>query len=361
MSLSIATRVIQQPAELSELTRLALSLVDGGMEWLQWAIASHVTNYSFADEGMMLDAAQQGLHGSRYALLLQLKLAVSPVKLLTLSAGELRILCQVEAGQSDEALQAQCRQILTHHHLLTQADFAATRVWLQKLGVADAAQFQDLGLNQRTVLYQAMDPGQPEPSDEALQQEAAGFGIEQGRTPEEFADYYRFYLSSVPKLGTANGSASTRRQAADQAMQTLLPLLFGNLDAPQLHALPSPREVNRAVSDWLMRGRMLGFTRLSTGALQLMENSTYAGESGTEAARIVQQYLSSAQSFLSSSQADRGILGQDGASSMFPLRTGQLQGRLLITPDGQITLNQFGQQVSAPTALPASDPKEQAS
>lgn len=64
MSISVAGRPIQNSSALSELGRLALAFVDGGPQWLNWAIASLGTHYHFPDEATLLEGTQKGLHGS---------------------------------------------------------------------------------------------------------------------------------------------------------------------------------------------------------------------------------------------------------------------------------------------------------
>src|SRR5262249_11025366 len=140
---------------------------------------------------------------------------------------------------------------------------------------------------------------QPQDGQPNIQGDAAGFALQQARTPEEFCDYYRIYMALTAKLNTAGNSADQRATQANAAVQTLLPLMFSALDCPQVGGLVAPSEVAIAVGNWLRQGRRLGFSRVSEGVCRVIESTTFTTESGGAAQQVVNLYLANAQSFLS--------------------------------------------------------------
>ena len=362
MSLSVAGHPIPQAAALSDLCRLVLAFVDGGPEWLAWALTSPSARYAFDDETSLVAQVQQGLHASPLALLPTLGLLASPVKLMTLGLADLRVLARAEGGDASGVVASQKQRVLADHGLLLQADLAAVEPWLASLGVGGAPLFQALGLNERVTLCVQMRGSAPPAKSLAdaavsgLPQEAAGCAAQQARTPLEFIDYLQFYLALAAQ-GAAPPAAQARADRATRVMQTLLPMFFGALDCPQVTGLPSPGAVAQGVSGWLTGGRRIGFARLSQGLQQLVQHTAYRDETGDAAQRIVDLYLASAQSFLAAARVRQGRMGQDGATCTYPLDAGPQQAELQLGANGVVSLRNYGLRPLA-TAAPELDSTE---
>lgn len=352
MSVHIAGQLIQQPSGLSELGRLALAFVDGGLEWLRWALATPAARYEFADETALLSAVQQGLHAQPCTLLPHLGLEVSPVKLMTLGLGDLRTLAQAE-GRDDEAapdetLAAQLRRVLNQHGLLLPADLRAGMAWLTPLGVAEAPVFQAPGLMAQVRLAElaVQAPLSERAAEPAFQQEAARFAVQQARTPHEFCDYFQLHQCLAARNPAEALTPAACTQQAGEAMQALLPLLFGSLDCPQVGELPSPGQVLSTVKQWLASGKRIGFSRLSEGLVQVVEYSVehnaWKSAAGDANRRVIEMFHQAAQALLVSATARRGRMGQDGASCLFTLDSGAQQAQLQLSPQGVISLRRFG-------------------
>ncbi|UXH76129.1 hypothetical protein [Roseateles amylovorans] len=359
MPVSVAGRPIQQPGALSELGRLSLAFVDGGPEWLQWAAATPSVRYDFPDESTLLAQVQLGLHGSPLALLPNLALMVSPIKLMSLGHTDLLVLAKAEGGNDSPLLSTQVTRILDDQQLLTQVDLMAPQTWLKDLGVDGAPVLQANDLGDRIALVRLMrDPllaasVGSEAGD--LTQEAATFAVQQARTPQEFADYLRFYLALVTKAGAPSQGPSQRLDRVTQAMRTLLPLFFGALDCPQVSGLPSPEEVGRAVAAWLSSGKQVGFSRLSEAVLQVALNTRFLNETGTDARQLVEVYLNAAQGLLGAVKIRNGLLGQDGSTCVFDVQSSDQQAELQLSANGIISLREFGL-LNAAKPAPVSDP-----
>lgn len=339
MTVSVANRVIQSRNSLSALGQLALAFIDGGPEWLSWAISAPSVQYAFPDESTLLAQVQQGLHNSRYAYLPTLGLMVSPVKLLTLGAADLQTLAIAESGDSSPTTAAQVKRILADHQMLTGGDLAQAPAFLSQIGVAQSPLFQFTSFEDQAALYALS--VQPLGSQAIPLTEAAQFAVTQARTVLEFVDYFKFYLSYTGRL-PSDTSPDQRSSQAGAALLTLLPLLFGALDSPQVSGLVPPGEVNSAVAAWLRTGKMIGFARLSEGAQLVAQNTVFQAQTGDAARALVQTYLSGAQALLAGQKITQGLLGQDGASCLFPLRSGDQQVTLFLGPTGVITLRFYG-------------------
>jgi hypothetical protein len=337
MTVSVANKLIDGPNDLSELGALVLAFIDGGAQWLNWAASAASASYDFPDETAMLAQVQQKLHGSSATLLPTLRLLVSPVKLMTLSVAELRAMAKAEAGDATTGIDS----ILSAHGLMKQSDLDAVPTFLASLGVGDAALFQCLGLNDMINLAGLTAPPQPGAGEPELQRDAAGFALQHARTPEEFGDYYRAYLALKAKLNAAGSTPEQDEARASAAVQTLQPPVLAALDAPRVDGLVPPAEVAAAVGAWLRQGRHIGFSRLSEGIRQIIDNTTFTAETGAAAQQLVDVYLADAQAFLSANSPTTGQISQDGRSCVLPAQSGNLYVELMLIAHGGITLRQF--------------------
>jgi hypothetical protein len=337
MTVSVASKLIDGHGGLSELGALVLGFIDGGTEWLKWAASAASANYDIPSETAMLAQVQQKLHGSSATLLPTLQLMVSPVRLMTLSPTELRAMAKAESGDTGTSI----NPILSAHGLMTQQDLDAVPAFLASLGVGGAALFQCLGLNDMINLAGLTASPQPGAGEPGLQRDAARFALQQARTPEEFGDYYRAYLALKAKLNAGGSTPEQDGARASAAVQTLQPPILAALDSPRVDGLVPPSEVATAVSAWLRQGRRLGFSRLSEGIRQIIDNTTFTTETGTAAQQVVDLYLANAQSFLSANPPTTGQISQDGRSCVLPAQSGNLFAELMQNPGGIITLRQF--------------------
>ena len=343
MTVTVARKLIQGPKGLTETAALALAFIDGGLQWLSWAIGETASSYAFADETEMLVQVQLGLHQSPMTLLPHVGLPVSPMKLMTMSPADLRVLAKAESGSTDPVVARQLRSALSAHDLDTLEDLRATDSFLAALGVADAPALQNMGLDDRKAIHALMTLPRMTADDGPRQEGtgAAAFAADLARTPMEFADYFRAYLAQTDKLKVAGKPADEQRQVADTAVRTLLPLMFAALDCPQVSGIVAPAVVAGAVTDWLRQGRRIGFSRVSEGVCQIIDSTTFTTETGAAAQQVVNLYLANSMSFLAGNAPLQGRMSQNGASCLFPIRSGSLFAELRLEATGGITLRQF--------------------
>lgn len=355
MTLIVAGKALTGRAQLSDLAAKALACVDGGLEWVQWA-AGAMNRYVFDDESGLAAAVQQGLHGSPYALLRGVGLLASPVKLMTLGP-DLDTLRQADAALQtptgpDPALAAQLQIVLQRQRLVTTAALAGARGMLATLGVAGDPLFTDLDMDAQMALYGLLEvPGAA--GNTPLTQTAAAFALDQARTPVEFCDYYAAFLGYIGRQNAQNAPASQQTQLATTALQALLPLLFPVLDCPTVQGLVPPAQVAAAVQDWQRQGRVVGFSRLSEAAANLMLYSSYTDGTTAQAQQTINDYMASWQNFLAANPPQSGLMLQDGATCLFRSEARGLQGEVMLGRSGTITTRLF-RRAPVPAAIPPS-------
>jgi hypothetical protein len=344
MTVKIANKPLNGPFGLSETGRRVLGLIDGGLQWLDYAIGTPDAHYHFRDESALVAAVQTGLHATRYVLIDAIGLMVAPVKLMTMSPAELQLLARAATGEV-KPTNPDLVKMLGRHSLTTQKDLAAVATLLDNLEVAPAPMFQAMDLDDTlALLVLARSPCITDPGTPDLRLEAASFAVSQAYSPPEFVDYFRTFIDHIAIVGEPGDTPTDRRERVLRAVYTLAPLMFQALDCPEVAGLVSPLEVEGAIIDWLMNGRQLGFLRVSQGVQQIVANTGFANEEGLAAQLIVRDYLDRAQQLVRLLGVGRGIMGQDGATCLFPIVAPAQDAVIRLGPTGVITLAQFAWQ-----------------
>ncbi|OCK47784.1 hypothetical protein BA766_06975 [Stenotrophomonas maltophilia] len=338
MSVFINGRTTPQTSQLGPRSRHVLGLIDGGHQWLQWAIDSPEHRYSFADEGALLDGIQQGLHGSRLAWLPQVGLQVSPIKLLSLDNDDLDVLRRQEHGEHNRLLANEVQEVLDKYDLLTNTALMTFRPFLAAIGAGTAPLLQQLDFREALQLHELASEQRGAADAGETQAEAARFALLHARRPIEFVDYFHFYRL----VASGGGSAERRIEDATELLRALLPMLFGSLDGPQLPQLPSPEQVRSAIAATLDAQRQIGYPRISLAAQQAAlcldrGAGDLLGQAHAHLRSRVHRQLDAAQAFLKEHPVAGGRLGQDGASVQFRIEGRHQEARVQVE-DNVITL-----------------------
>ncbi len=347
MSLTIAGRVVSHRDSLTQLCHLTLSLIAGGVRWLDWTIDNPAVRHEFPDETELVVQVQQQLHASDLTLLPRLQLMISPIKLMTLGVADLRTMAKAETGNGDAVIDAMVSRVLASHGLVTRDALAAGGNFLVELGVASAPLFQAPDVSDSLAIHELIrTPQQQGESQPSLKKEAASFAVSQASTPREFCDYYLMYLDLAATL--PDFPPEERRRRAQNVVETLSPLVLCVLDHPQLNGLAGPGEVMSAVREWHGRGKLVGFDGLSRAVQQVVRHSTFREETGAEARHIVRRYLDEAQTFLAASRRCAIRMGQD-ATCFFRVESDTEYAEMKLESSGVLSLREFGPKPAPPS------------
>ncbi|UYY78423.1 hypothetical protein [Sphingomonas sp. R1] len=337
MTVRMASRVLQS-ATLSESGRQVLAFIKGGPQWLEWAIGTLHASYDFRDEVDLLMAVQSAIHGSPFILLPRLSLLVSPLKLMSVPAPDLRTLAHAEAGGDGAPRDAALNATLNANGLCTQRMLADGAAMLSTLGVGTAPAFQAMGLEDQLAIVALQ---QDLASSASLNKEAATFAAARAQSASEFVDYFRACISYWAASAATFADTESRAEAIAAAVDTLLPLTFAALDCPQVDGFVGAAELNTAIRNWLATGQSVGFTRSSLAMQQIIENGGYAGQKGAQAEKLLRDYIGSAQQALSVHNITKGRVEQNGQTWLFHTNSAAGQTDIELDRTGVISLRRF--------------------
>jgi hypothetical protein len=337
--------------QLPEKVRQVLVLIEGGREWLDWAIVEPREIFQFPGYEALVEGVQAGLHNAFLMLLTRLGLLVGPGKLFRLPENVLTAIYEWELDGGTSSQKKVLQNILQRYGLWTQSELAAASHFLVDHGVDGASVFQVLSLqDQISFLHLLNDPDTPlgrVPNE--LTTEATKFGVRHADNPEEVIDYLLFFLATVEKLGfetTTKGGVSkdekkrlwNRAQGILEELRRHVPDLLRSLVFPEV---PSPEELELGLASWIGLGNVLGFRRLSAAVSQVYQYSDLRQQTGAEMRRIIDAYISRAQRFLAAHRPKPGVLLQNGASWYYEIEGAGGRAVLMLGNDDSLTLKQF--------------------
>lgn len=348
MAILLGQSLIREGGTISELTRQAVAFIDGGPEWLRWALHGPEIKAQFTDESQMAGAIQNGLHGSPFAYLPCLGLMVSPIKLMTLSIDDLQLVARAEIDPSNRHRNERVRAIFDLHGLLTNEQLKEGMDWLATLKLPQLDLFQVVTFEEQVAIRELMQWLKEHKTAAVVPADAALFALSESRTPMEFVDFFHAYVGVAEKLSSVtakNGKASEPiAEAAQAAVRLLSPLAFGALDCPQTAPLSSPDDVMLAVELWAASGRALGFPRISTCVREIILHTRLVGDEEwfrnreAWARNRVETYLETVRALTLRAKVHHPFMGQDGATCQYSMAAGDFVARIQLDPSGIISL-----------------------
>lgn len=365
MSVSVAGMRVNAPGDLSPRAQSVIGLIDDGKDWLSWAISSTMV-FPFPNEIDLVDAIQGGIHASPLVLLPGVGLLVGAKKLMTLSLEDLKVVAAAEAemaksGKLSSVVQLQLDNVLLSHQLRTQSNLEIVGKFLGEVGVSGAPLFQAMGIDEQLAIYRlALDSKGELAMMSALQTEAAAFGVARAATVPEFVDYYKSYFLAAHKSGQLEGTPQQRESAASSLVGQLLPCMWDALGSPEMKGLPLPSVLYAFLREWIAAGNPFGFSRPSSGIVQMLQFTSFNGGAKEAAQAAVAAYLKEAKVFILEHEPTGADLEQDGETALYTIKSQTHEVEIVLS--GEIaTLKRFrlNPEQRAANAEPAQAPQEE--
>lgn len=347
MTLLIDQTLVKEVDAISELARQATAFIDGGTDWLRWAVHGNKIRGAFSDESHMVGGIQAGLHGTPFTYLNGLGLLVSPIKLMTFSLEDLRLTAQTELDPSNPRRHERVNRIFDAHGLLTVARLDQAKAWLNGFNLSDSGLFAVMTFTEQAALADLQTWVQDLQLSAELCEEAARFAASESRAPLEFMDFFRVYIGATERLGAHAHEASQRWAAALSAVRDLSHLAFNALDCPQIEPLSKPDDVALAVEYWAAAGRPIGFSRISACVREIVLHTRFVGGEGWNGDRPawaydrLNAYLERALALMRRAKITHPRMAQDGATCHYTLAAGDYVANLQLDPTGIITLSRL--------------------
>ncbi len=334
-------KLIKTKDNLTVKANKVLELITDGETWLNWAIAGQDSVFPFPDEPELLKGIQTGNHGENVILLKKSKLFIAPIKLMELEEADLNQLSCYEnkgAGSVSPELEKSIFDIFTKYGIADQNQLAQTDAMLEGFGSKNDPLFQTLDLSETIALldlYKGF--GQTE---DKIKINAAAFALDQAPTPLAFSDYVLFYLSMVKKLAISEDEiAETVSGKVENILKSFKPFLFNMLRCPRVDKTLTIDQIAQTLQNWIGKQNIVGFSRISSGALQVALNINVDNPEHFE--KSIKSYMDKAQNFIQNNKPQTQNTSQDGQTVFYSYKSWDAEAVLALNQSGNITLKSY--------------------
>lgn len=317
--ISISGTPIKSSDALPTSVQLVTQLIQGGSDWLHWAITEGQSQFDFPDALTLVDGIQSGLHGNQLILLRDLKLLINPIALLSLpDVGIEAIEASVNQTTDNVVVDLEIAKTLENEGFIGQDKLSLVPQFLSQLQIQDKPVFQALNLSDQVAIYRAMsDTRKPWMLKPEIQVEAAAYAVAYASSAGEFADYYQYYMSLFNRIDFSGLGKPKRAGFARQRQDIMTSELRDDLRCPILAGIPSPEDLKQQMTAWFSAGYRLGFSQISRAIAQMSKHSAVTKASDSELKDAVKSYLRTAQKIVQSRSTNLPQVAQDGSALFY--------------------------------------------
>lgn len=347
-AVAVDGRKLASATDLPERVRLALEFVDGGRAWLDQAIADPAVDLAFASDERLVRGIQDGLHGQPLALLRELDLRVSPVRLLDLSESDLRQLLASEGRDDHEPTDATAvRHLMVRHGLHSVGDLDACRSWLDRAGIREPWCRAGASFGEAVALAEAtLRKSARAAHDEHRRKSAARHAAASATSLGEFADVFAARLALHDVLAAPGdghmGDASRERvqRQAGSFLDALLPHARAMSVSPRLPEVPSSVELYAFLHRWVERGRSLGFARTTAGLRLLCASQSGKAVRANDVAPALER-VRRAHALVGAHEPTESAWTQDGTERRYRIEHRGEEAVVAVDSGGTVTLQSY--------------------
>ncbi|ACL06352.1 hypothetical protein Dalk_4674 [Desulfatibacillum aliphaticivorans] len=321
----IADKLMENIGAFSHRFRLIAERIQGGPQWLRFAMHSQTDSYMVGSELELLSLVQEGLHGTKLMLLADLNLLIDPLKLWTLPEDDLAL---IGTARREESV----RDVLDQYGILNFAQLGKGIDFLRSFEIKDKPVFQVMNLADRLALYAIAIGGQEREAskkDLAIRKESCEFALQLCQTPKEFQALFRLYEAVCNKYSAKSRSA--RQKRAQLVWEDYNELCDGLVETVTLGKKYNPDDLDMEIKSALADLRQVGFSCKATAMLNLIRNTILKCEDQPQARKIVRDYMSAIFNLIAAGTVESASVGQDGVMRL-------TYASALIAPGGSATV-----------------------
>lgn len=334
---------INDPSSLSGKANTLLSWIPGAKHWLANAITDTSVAYRFVSEEALIRSILTGLYSTEQITLKNCDCMAAPEFLMRLSDDQLN---QIAQGVSNSNTDKQSLMtLLGQLNIVTGECLTQVQNLFHEWQIDKNFLFQALSVEDIQYLHKLASQIQTQRYDDVVVAGALDFAMKECVDPRSFALLMRFALTLYQTLyGTNNAKrlTTTVRSKFTAAYDSLSAVIIKRLACPQLHPPQTANDVGNIINQWGMHRHFVGFTDLSTGLLQLIDNiDPKAFLANADIQASINQFEQTYLSFLSQAKVTKQSLSQNAKTWHYRLETSIQLADFQLIEDGCLTLNSF--------------------
>lgn len=326
-------QLVENIAGLSTRFQTILSMINGGPDWLRWAMGNSIMPVCKAsNENELLLLIQQGLHSDNIIHFNTFRLCLE--KILSMPDGEVEQLALVRNTGSDTELHL--RSLLTRNKLMDYSDVQNAVDFIQQHQRDGGKLFKWPTFNNMLIL--AAFVKQLPTIDEQVMQQAFLFAENNATTVSEFIDLFNFFIYAVNHVFPAGLSPLIQTNEVTQLYNQLLPINYNILFTPSIDPGNSEDVIRENLQQVLSSSRRIGYTTCAAAAANLVQNIHLSGQDNASIKTQVESFLTAILHQVCQNAAPEGLISQDGQLITYSYEANDILVVIGVSSKGNISI-----------------------
>lgn len=296
---------VESTAALSTRFQVILSMIEGGLTWLNWAIKDVISPPVYAgNEDQLLTLIQQGLHTEDDIRFNTFRAGIS--RILTLSEADAEQLSVVRKNGNDN--ETNLRLLLQRNNIFSYGDIGETADFISSAVSARPDLFQSPSFEDLIALTGLVQ--QQKTVDEQLKNQACAFAYDKAATIPDFVNLCSFFQEALLHQLPEN---ATNYEAEIQSVYTrlLVPAAY-LLFTPNAGTLKDESSLLQAVPELSRANKFIGYSTITSAVLNLVQNINISSQPDQNLQPQIDSYLSAIKTLVSFTPASEYTLSQTG-------------------------------------------------
>jgi hypothetical protein len=326
-------QLVENIAGLSTRFQTILSMINGGPDWIRWAIANSIMPACRANtENELLLLIQQGLHSDNIIRFNTFRLCLE--KILSMPDGDVEQLALVRNTGFDT--ESHLHPLLTRNKLMDYSDVQAATGFIQNHQRDNNKLFEWPTFSNMLIL--AAFVKQLPAIDEQVMQQAFIFAENNATTVSEFIDLFNFFIYAVDHVFPAGLSPLIQTNEVTQLYNQLLPINYNLLFTPTIDPGNSEIVIRENLQQIISSSRRIGYATCAAAAGNLVQNIKLSGQDDASVKIQVESYLTTILNQVRLTAAPEGLFSQDGQLITYEYEANGVLVVIGVTSDGNISI-----------------------
>jgi hypothetical protein len=328
-------------ASFSPRFQSVISMIEGGMDWLNWAIRDRTSpSVNATQEDQLLEMIQHGLHADDYIRFRTFRANLD--KILTLPDADIEQLGIIRKTGNDNDVNLQ--SLLHRNGMFSYAEISEAVAEIPAISSTRPDLFQALSFEDQLALTDFMQ--KQAGVDEDLKQQAYVFALNNAANIPDFINLCFFFHILRHQL-PGNLIVQTQNSEIQALYRQLLPVSAYLLFTPNAGRVRQEKLLREAVPELARTNKFIGYSTSSSSVLNLVQNINVNDPTDISLQSRIDSYLSSVKNLVGFTPPSAYSLSQDGRLATLSFEKDQAQahvgvddaGNVFLLPDTRTNIN----------------------
>jgi hypothetical protein len=306
---------IENIAEFRARFQYILHMIQGGEEWLLWAIKDAITPVINANgEDHLLRVVQRGLHADDYIRFNTFRASLN--KILTMSDSDIEQLSVNYRNVCDSL--TNLKVLLQRNKILSYAEINDATGFITSMSTDQDHLFKVLSFEDMLILAPFVQK-QKIVNDAKIQ--GSTFALDIAATIPDFVNLCYFFQEALQYLPSGTLTAPIQDKEVQAIYNQLLAVTPQWLFTPYTDADKNEKSLRQTVPELARANKFIGYYTTTSAALNLVRNISISDKSEKEMQSQIERHMSDIKNIVSYTPASEYNLSQDGKTATLQFET----------------------------------------